>query len=102
MAKAASKPKKTAAKSKSSGSARAKAAPPASARKALKKSPAKSSAKPAPKPTGKIAGGKPATEAVKSGKWVFTFGDGKAEGKAELRDRISEYGDISAIITKQA
>src|SRR5438309_1225889 len=46
MAKAASKLKKTAAKSKSSTSGRAKPAPSASARKALKKS----SAKPAPKP----------------------------------------------------
>src|SRR6267142_4718187 len=88
MAKAASKPKKTAAKSKPSGSARAKAAPPASARKALKKGPAK----PAPKPASKIAAGKPATEAAKAGKWVFTFGDGKAEGKAGLRDLLGGKG----------
>src|SRR5467141_3705241 len=88
MAKAASKAKKTAAKSKPSAPARAKAAPPASARKALKKSPAK----PAPKPAGKIATSKPATEAAKAGKWVFTFGDGKAEGKAELRDLLGGKG----------
>src|SRR6267142_1833721 len=88
MAKAASKPKKIAAKSKPSVPARAKAAPLASARKALKKSPAK----PAPKPAGKSAVSKPATEAAKSGKWVFTFGDGKAEGKAGLRDLLGGKG----------
>src|SRR6267378_2983542 len=88
MAKAASKAKKTAAKSKPSAPARAKAAPPASARKALKKGPAK----PAPKPAGKIATSKPATEAAKAGKWVFTFGDGKAEGKAGLRDLLGGKG----------
>jgi pyruvate,orthophosphate dikinase len=88
MAKAASKPKKIAAKSKRSAPARAKAAPLASARKTLKKSPAK----PAPKPAGKIAVSKPATEAAKSGKWVFTFGDGKAEGKAGLRDLLGGKG----------
>src|SRR6266849_5190844 len=88
MAKAASKAKKTAAKSKPSGPARAKAAPPASARKALKKGPAK----PAPKPASKIAASKPATEAAKAGKWVFTFGDGKAEGKAGLRDLLGGKG----------
>ena len=88
MAKAVAKPKKIAekiaAKSKPSVPARAKAAPPATARKALKKSPAK----PAPKP----AASKPAAEAAKSGKWVFTFGDGKAEGKADLRDLLGGKG----------
>ena len=92
MAKAVAKPKKIAekiaAKSKPSVPARAKAAPPATARKALKKSPAK----PAPKPVSKTAASKPAAEAVKSGKWVFTFGDGKAEGKAGLRDLLGGKG----------
>src|SRR6202040_2192261 len=88
MAKAASKPKKIAAKSKPSVPARAKAAPPASARKALKKSPAK----PAPKPVSKTVASKPAPDAAKSGKWVFTFGDGKAEGKAEMRDLLGGKG----------
>jgi pyruvate,orthophosphate dikinase len=87
MAKAASKPKKIAAKSKPSVAARAKAAPPVSARKALKKT----AAKPTPKPAAKVAARKPA-EAVKSGKWVFTFGDGKAEGKAGLRDLLGGKG----------
>src|SRR4030088_851748 len=78
MAKAVAKSKKIAmkiaAKSKSSAPVR-KAAP--AARKALKKSPAKPSAKPAD---------------VKSGQWVFTFGDGKAEGKAGLRDLLGGKG----------
>src|ERR1700682_1845850 len=88
MAKAVAKPKKIAAKSKPSMPVRAKAAPPASARKALKKS----AAKPAPKPVGKVVASKPALDAAKSGKWVFTFGDGKAEGKAELRDLLGGKG----------
>src|SRR6266853_275055 len=75
MAKAVTRLKKIVAKSKSSATARAKAAPAASARKALKKSPAK-----------------PATAAAKSGKWVYTFGDGKAEGKAGLRDLLGGKG----------
>jgi pyruvate,orthophosphate dikinase len=92
MAKAVAKSKKIvekiAAKSKPSVPARAKAAPPATARKALKKSPAK----PAPKPVSKPAASKPTAEAAKSGKWVFTFGDGKAEGKAGLRDLLGGKG----------
>ena len=100
MAKAVAKSKKTpekiAAKSKSSAPARAKAAPPATARKALKKSqakePAKVAAKPAAKAVKKAVVSKPAAEAVKSGKWVFTFGDGKAEGKATLRDLLGGKG----------
>src|ERR1700687_4424815 len=88
MAKAASKLKKTAAKSKSSVVARAKAAAPVSARKAFKKG----LAKPAPKPVGKPVAVKPAPEVAKSGQWVFTFGEGKAEGKAELRDLLGGKG----------
>src|SRR5712675_1551944 len=84
MAKAASKLKKTVAKSKASTSGGARA----NARKALKKSPAK----PAPKPAKKVVASKPAPEAAKSGKWVFTFGDGKAEGKAGLRDLLGGKG----------
>jgi pyruvate,orthophosphate dikinase len=93
MAKAVAKPKKIAAKSKSSMPVRAKPAPAAGARKALKKGPAK----PAPKPATKMVAGKPApdksrADAAKSGKWVFTFGDGKAEGKAGLRDLLGGKG----------
>src|SRR6201991_3591475 len=74
MAKIASKTKKVVAKSKPS-----KSAPLASARKALPKSPAK-------------AAPKPAADTSKSGKWVFTFGDGKAEGKASMRDLLGGKG----------
>ena len=92
MAKAVAKSKKAAVKSvaKSKPSARPKAAAAApSARKALKKPPAKPVAKVAAK---KAAARKPAAEAVKSGKWVYTFGDGKAEGKAGLRDLLGGKG----------
>ena len=96
MAKAVAKSKKTvakaavksAAKSKPSARPKAVAAAP-SARKALKKAPAKPVAKVAAK---KAAVRKPAVEAVKSGKWVYTFGDGKAEGKAGLRDLLGGKG----------
>src|SRR5881275_2602441 len=91
MAKAVAKSKKAATKSaaKSKSSARKAAAAPA-ARKALSKAPVKpvTKAKPAPKP----AAAKPAAEAAKSGKWVFTFGDGRAEGKAEMRDLLGGKG----------
>src|SRR6201995_242788 len=93
MAKAVAKPKKTAAKSKSSVTVRAKPAPSASARKALKKSAAKPAKKPVAAKT-KAAKAKTvaAPASVKAGKWVFTFGDGKAEGKAELRDLLGGKG----------
>src|SRR5882724_5209948 len=90
MAKAVAKSKKTAMKiaAKSKPSAPARKAVPA-ARKALKKSPAKPVAKPAAKAVAKPAA-KPA--GVKPGQWVFTFGDGKAEGKAGLRDLLGGKG----------
>ncbi|WP_426534320.1 pyruvate, phosphate dikinase [Bradyrhizobium sp. McL0615] len=96
MAKAVAKSKKAAAKAavksavKSKPSARPKAVTAApSARKALKKAAAKPVAKVAAK---KAVVRKPAVEAVKSGKWVYTFGDGKAEGKAGLRDLLGGKG----------
>src|ERR1700738_682650 len=92
MAKAASKLKKTAAKSKSSVTARAKAAAPVSVRKVFQKGPEK----PAPKPLSKPVIVKRAPDAAKSGKWVFTFGDGKAEGKAGLRDLLGGQGSNPA------
>jgi pyruvate,orthophosphate dikinase len=96
MAKAVAKSKKTvakaavksAAKSKPSARPKAVAAAP-SARKALKKAAAKPVAKVAAK---KAAVRKPVVEAVKSGKWVYTFGDDKAEGKAGLRDLLGGKG----------
>jgi pyruvate,orthophosphate dikinase len=125
MAKAVAKSKKVAAKSKPSKAAKAKAAPLASARKALTKPPAKRAtkliakavAKPAPKSAPKAAvkpapkavaktsvktPAKPAAKArpaaaksaaaIKPGKWVYTFGDGKAEGKAGLRELLGGKG----------
>ncbi|MGY3545038.1 pyruvate, phosphate dikinase [Bradyrhizobium sp. USDA 4469] len=114
MAKAASKPNKSPAKSK--GSAKTKAAP--AARKALAKSAvknvpkpaAKASAKPAAKAATKSAAPKVAKSApaksapaksastkaapakVPANKWVFTFGDGKAEGRTEMRDLLGGKG----------
>ena len=87
MAKAVAKSKKTVAKSKPS-----KAAPAVSARKALKKAAAKPVAKVVKKAAVKAVAGKPAAETVKSGKLVYTFGDGKAEGKAGLRDLLGGKG----------
>ena len=84
MAKAVAKPKKIAAKSKLSAAVRAKPAPASSARKALKKS--------SLKPAKTVVSGQPAAEPLKSGKWVYTFGDGKAEGKAGLRDLLGGKG----------
>src|SRR5258708_7447793 len=112
MAKAVAKSKKIAAKSKPSAPVRGKAASAATARKALKKSPARPVEKAAPKVPAKavpskaappkaaapkVSAPKPvvsksAPQAVKPGKWVFTFGDGKAEGKAELRDLLGGKG----------
>jgi pyruvate, orthophosphate dikinase len=85
MAKAAARPKKISAKSKPSGSREAKSAPLAAARKALKKRRAKPVAKATKKQTAAAA-------AARSGKWVYTFGDGKAEGKADLRDLLGGKG----------
>jgi len=84
MAKAVAKSKKIPAKSKPSASGRAKSAPTASARKVLTKAPVKA----APKQARKA----PVAETVKAGKWVYTFGDGKAEGKAGLRDLLGGKG----------
>jgi len=122
MAKAVAKSKKVAAKSKPSKPGKAKAAPLAPPRKALKtapkpaaKAPAKVAAKAAPKapvktapkkpaktvakPVGKPAkasaakpAAKSAATAIKPNKWVYTFGDGKAEGKAGLRDLLGGKG----------
>src|SRR5215813_10799100 len=84
MAKAVAKSKKISAKSKPSVASRTKSAPAAAARKALTKGPTKPVAKQAPKP--------PPAVTVKAGKWVYTFGDGKAEGKAGLRDLLGGKG----------
>jgi pyruvate, orthophosphate dikinase len=77
MAKAVAKSKKIAAKSKPS------AKPASTARKPLKKAGAKPAAK---------VPARPAVEAPKAGKWVYTFGDGKAEGRADMRDLLGGKG----------
>lgn len=118
MAKAASKPKKMPAKmpAKSKPSAAAKAAPPArkalakSAPKPVAKAAAKAGGKPAAKPVAKAvtkaaapkvaakpapktaAPAKAAPAAAKAGKWVYTFGDGKAEGRSQMRDLLGGKG----------
>ncbi|MFC0239381.1 pyruvate, phosphate dikinase [Rhodopseudomonas telluris] len=137
MAKAASKTKKTVAKSKSSPkssapksvakapAARGKAAasarkpavktppkPAAKAAKAVSKALSKPASQPAAKPAAKsVARGKPAAKpaagkaavksvskapvaasAPKAGKWVYTFGDGKADGKSSMRDLLGGKG----------
>ena len=47
-------------------------------------------ARPAPKPAKKAAVAKAFTP--KAGKWVYTFGDGKAEGQSSLRDLLGGKG----------
>lgn len=117
MAKAVAKSKKIAEKSaaKSKPSAAARKAAPA-ARKALKKSApkvaakapvkapvkaptktatkaaVKAPAKPVAKSVTKSPVSKPVAAAIKSDKWVYTFGDGKAEGKAEMRNLLGGKG----------
>ncbi|MDO8980114.1 MAG: pyruvate, phosphate dikinase [Afipia sp.] len=97
MAKASSK--KSAAKSspksvsKSKPAAKAKPSSVKPAGKAAAKAAAKKSA-PAAKKVAKPA--KPAKPAAKqtaqAGKWVYTFGDGRAEGKAGMRDLLGGKG----------
>lgn len=106
MAKTASKTKKAPAKSKVSS---AKKAVAVTARKPLAKAPAKPAAKAAVKAPAKVAAkastkpvvaskpvaskpNKAATESFRADKWVFTFGDGKAEGKASMRDLLGGKG----------
>lgn len=91
MAKASSK--KSAAKSspksvsKSKPAAKAKPAAAKPAGKAAAKAAAKTSA-PAAKKLAKPA----AKQTVQAGKWVYTFGDGRAEGKAGMRDLLGGKG----------
>lgn len=74
IAKSIAKPASLA-KTKSAAAHKRKAAPP---RGAVKSAPKKASAK--------------APSAAKSGKWVYLFGDGKAEGKAGMRDLLGGKG----------
>jgi pyruvate, orthophosphate dikinase len=92
MAKALARSKKIAAKSKPSTSARTTRSAVAPARKAVKK------AAPKPAPAAKKAASAPPKKAAtpalaaKAGKWVYTFGDGKAEGRAGMRDLLGGKG----------
>ncbi len=99
MAKALARSKKIAAKSKPSTPTRGKPAPVAPARKAVKKVAAKPPAAKkmpaaAPKKAAAPAAKKsaPPAPAAKAGKWVYTFGDGKAEGRSEMRDLLGGKG----------
>ncbi|WP_024576058.1 MULTISPECIES: pyruvate, phosphate dikinase [unclassified Afipia] len=91
MAKASSKKSaaksspKSVSKSKPAAKAKPAAAKPASkvAVKAAAKTPA-----PAAKKIAKPA----AKQTVQAGKWVYTFGDGRAEGKAGMRDLLGGKG----------
>ncbi|WP_316190064.1 MULTISPECIES: pyruvate, phosphate dikinase [unclassified Bradyrhizobium] len=68
----------------------AKVAPktaPKTASKPASKTAPKAASKPAAKPAAKSA-----ASAIKPNKWVYTFGDGKAEGKASLRDLLGGKG----------
>jgi pyruvate,orthophosphate dikinase len=78
----------------------AKAAPkksvkkPAATKSAAKKPPAKSLDKPAKAVPKKTVAPKLATKPVtpKSGKWVYTFGDGRADGDTSMRDLLGGKG----------
>src|SRR6195952_4653327 len=89
MVKAASKAKKAPAKSKPPAKQPVKKAS-VRARKPLAKPSVKPAAKPVAKTSVKSPAAKPATAAAN--KWVFTFGDGKAEGKADMRDLLGGKG----------
>ena len=100
MAKAASKSRKSPAKSKPSSKTSSKSSTKKSspaARKAAAKTAARQSAKApakvaARKPVKPVRGAVKAAPAPKAGKWVFTFGDGKAEGKADMRNLLGGKG----------
>jgi pyruvate,orthophosphate dikinase len=94
MAKALSRVKKSSAKAKSS----VKRAASAPARKKVgrappRPAPKKAAAKAKAAKTLKSSATKSAAKtAAKAGKWVYLFGDGKAEGKASLRDLLGGKG----------
>ncbi len=106
MAKTASKSKKAAKQAAAKSKPAAKAAP--AARKALKapaksaataKAPVKAAKKAAAKaPVAKKAvvaktkTAKPASSAIKAGKWVYSFGGGKSEGKSDMRNLLGGKG----------
>jgi pyruvate,orthophosphate dikinase len=91
MAKASSKKSaaKTSSKSVSKSKPAAKAKPVST--KPAGKAAAKSAAKTSASASNAIA--KPATkQTAQAGKWVYTFGDGRAEGKAGMKDLLGGKG----------
>ncbi len=88
MAKASSK--KSAAKSKSKPAVKAKPAAKKAAKKSAAAKPASKAAKTPAKTSAPAA--KKAVQPAQAGKWVYTFGDGRAEGKAGMRDLLGGKG----------
>jgi len=86
--KALKAPAKSAAKSKAPVKAAAKAKP--AAKKAVAKAPASKKAVVAK--AAKTVAKKPASDAGKPGKWVYSFGGGKSEGKSEMRNLLGGKG----------
>jgi pyruvate,orthophosphate dikinase len=88
MAKALSKSKKSASKTRSATKARK-----SSTRKQISAKPARQAVKSPPRKAAKVAKKAPkAASAAKAGKWVYIFGDGKSEGKAGMRDLLGGKG----------
>src|SRR5690606_513153 len=88
MAKAASKSKPS-----RTAPTPAKSLPAKSLKAATKaKAPVKAPARPAAKVARPAAQAKSAAPAAKPGKWVYTFGAGKAEGTAGMRDLLGGKG----------
>ncbi len=94
-AKAPAKSTKVAAKSKTAAKTAAKSAAksaPKGVAKAVAKNAAKVAAKAKAKPA-KVVAKKPESDlAIKPGKWVYSFGGGKAEGKAGLKNLLGGKG----------
>ena len=68
-----------------------KAAKKVAKKAAARKMPAKKSAKQPVKAAGKAAGKSPAKASAKN-KWVYSFGDGRAEGKSNMRNLLGGKG----------
>ncbi len=94
LKKSAAKPAaKSAAKAKTAVKAKVAPKPVAKAPASKKAVVAKSStAKTSATKAVKKATSKPVTDVIKAGKWVYSFGGGKAEGKAGLRDLLGGKG----------
>ena len=89
MAKAASK-KRTAAKPAKPAKAAKK--PPARAKSAARPAPTPAAPKSAPKPQAVTKQSAPRAKAVQQDKWVYAFGDGRAEGDAGMKNLLGGKG----------